>query len=435
MSKSEKISVLIVDDEQELLDLISMLIEEEFPNVEVKTALSGNKAISLIESGAVFDLILSDYNMIDGTGGDLYSFIKKNKLDWPFILISGGFLVDYPEFNDIELRGDAFFSKPFDEEVLFATIKQLLSLGKGECKSYLPIPKSIVLDHIDLLEKVFLKINEDKFVLIAKDTLLKEQLEVFISKGVDCFYLFKDDYKFFSVNLQKRLIDGKSSIEICDNSFKLVKEVAQTLGISPMVKEVTDKCIDSILDDLNQFADIKKRIDAFLELNSKVLSHSILTCYLGVSLIKRADWGNQKYYQSFCRASFLHDLFLSEEDFIVELKTVIDKSDPKFSIYEGHIAQCLKFIDKIWPEDQLVFELISRHHVLDNFNPIVGNLSGASLSLPSAYFIFSHHLSTSLISSRSFTIGAIQDFVRKFELRDHLSFRECVELSSTIWSK
>ena len=91
--------ILIVEDEIDLLDIFVGIVEDISDDYEVITASSGNKALSILKDVGSVDLIISDYNMDDGNGGILYNYSKENG-DPPFILISGGFIDDYPEFQD-----------------------------------------------------------------------------------------------------------------------------------------------------------------------------------------------------------------------------------------------------------------------------------------------------------------------------------------------
>jgi len=55
-------TVLVVDDEQDILDSLKSLLESSLPGVTCTTASSAQEAIKVMDAGPV-DLILCDYRM------------------------------------------------------------------------------------------------------------------------------------------------------------------------------------------------------------------------------------------------------------------------------------------------------------------------------------------------------------------------------------
>jgi CheY-like chemotaxis protein len=115
--------ILIVDDEEMLQDLLELILTAEF-DCDTTKASNGLEAIKLLESGADFDLIISDYKMPQANGGELCLFNMSHK-NLPFFLFSGGDLEDYPElskFKDTN-KYNCFFNKPFDEKQVVAATR------------------------------------------------------------------------------------------------------------------------------------------------------------------------------------------------------------------------------------------------------------------------------------------------------------------------
>jgi CheY-like chemotaxis protein len=69
-------SLLIVDDEQDMLELLRRSLEFEL-DCKVQTVLSGEKALQLLDAG-VFDLVLADIKMPAMNGLELLESIKKD---------------------------------------------------------------------------------------------------------------------------------------------------------------------------------------------------------------------------------------------------------------------------------------------------------------------------------------------------------------------
>jgi CheY-like chemotaxis protein len=82
-------SILIIDDEPDLLENIGLALEGE--NYQVLTAGNGLEALKILQSQTV-DLILADIAMPDMNGYQLYERVRQNR-DWvsiPFIWLPSG---------------------------------------------------------------------------------------------------------------------------------------------------------------------------------------------------------------------------------------------------------------------------------------------------------------------------------------------------------
>jgi two-component system response regulator PilR (NtrC family) len=107
-------SILIVDDEKSLLDLLSVVFKKE--GYGVKTASSGVQAREILEKEAV-DLVITDIKMPQTSGMDVLKFAKGLNPETPVILITA--------YGSIKQAIDAlkagaldYVVKPFDVEEL-----------------------------------------------------------------------------------------------------------------------------------------------------------------------------------------------------------------------------------------------------------------------------------------------------------------------------
>jgi DNA-binding NtrC family response regulator len=124
----KKLKILIVEDEDMLLELYENSILDAL-DCQIIKAINGQLAIGILKTSADFDLIISDYKMPSGTGGDLYNFNSTGH-NIPFILLSGGYLEDYPEFANFNKLNskNRFLNKPFKVAMLINEIKTIFSL-------------------------------------------------------------------------------------------------------------------------------------------------------------------------------------------------------------------------------------------------------------------------------------------------------------------
>ena len=122
MAKSEKLKLLVVDDERSVSELITTLMSDSF---DVLSALSGEQAIEIIkEHGHEICSIISDYKMTGMNGFELREQLPEAHKDIPFILISA-FISKEDALAALDAKVAAFLAKPFESnESIVSTIKK-----------------------------------------------------------------------------------------------------------------------------------------------------------------------------------------------------------------------------------------------------------------------------------------------------------------------
>ena len=106
ISKNE--SVLLIDDDKDILRLLSTILEKE--GYDIDSADSGKEGISLLNAKE-YGLVICDLQLPDIAGVDLYQKSLKMKLDTPFVFISG-YAVNKVVKSAIKSSA-GFLAKPF----------------------------------------------------------------------------------------------------------------------------------------------------------------------------------------------------------------------------------------------------------------------------------------------------------------------------------
>jgi two-component system response regulator PilR (NtrC family) len=119
--------VLIVDDEPDLLELLSLTLRRM--NLRTRTAPDLGTAHRLIRSEP-FDLCLTDMRLPDGNGLDLVAWIQQNRADLPVAVITAHGSVE-SAVRALKLGAFDFVSKPLDLGVLRKLIDNAIRLGAG----------------------------------------------------------------------------------------------------------------------------------------------------------------------------------------------------------------------------------------------------------------------------------------------------------------
>ncbi len=119
MTVKKDLTVLIIDDEPDILELM----EEEFKycGYSTMTAICGNDAIKVLDKESI-DIIVSDYKMPNGNGMVVLSHVNKMTKPPIFFFVSGQ--ADVSVEDALRAGARKFFSKPFDLDELIKEIER-----------------------------------------------------------------------------------------------------------------------------------------------------------------------------------------------------------------------------------------------------------------------------------------------------------------------
>src|SRR5215470_9954504 len=117
--------VLIVDDEPDLLELVSLTLSRM--NLQTRTASDVNTARRLLKAEQ-FDLCLTDMRLPDGDGLDLVAWIQENRSNVPVAVITAHGNVE-SAVRALKLGAFDFVSKPLDLSVLRKLVGSAIRLA------------------------------------------------------------------------------------------------------------------------------------------------------------------------------------------------------------------------------------------------------------------------------------------------------------------
>src|ERR1700722_8748596 len=123
--------VLVVDDEPDLLELVSLTLSRM--NLSTRTAPDLGTARRLLKNER-FDLCLTDMRLPDGDGLDLVAWIQENRPDVPVAVITAHGNVE-SAVRALKLGAFDFVSKPLDLGVLRKLVGSAIKLGRRDLSS------------------------------------------------------------------------------------------------------------------------------------------------------------------------------------------------------------------------------------------------------------------------------------------------------------
>ncbi len=127
MAAFDKISVLIVDDEPLIQNLVRTVLSNlGFTNVT--TANNGRKAQALL-SETTFDIIITDWRMNDIDGIDVVNFVRRSKKTplcrTPILMLTGN-TEDQYVLAAIDAGVNAYLLKPFTASELARRLRKII---------------------------------------------------------------------------------------------------------------------------------------------------------------------------------------------------------------------------------------------------------------------------------------------------------------------
>ena len=123
--------MLVVDDESNITDLVSMALRYE--GFEVETAATGRDAIRLVERFRP-ELVILDVMLPDVDGFAVTERLKSARVKVPILFLTARDAVE-DKVRGLTLGGDDYVTKPFSLEELVARVRVLLRRAGAEEES------------------------------------------------------------------------------------------------------------------------------------------------------------------------------------------------------------------------------------------------------------------------------------------------------------
>lgn len=182
---NEKLSILIVEDNQELCQFLKEVLSKDFHVLEASNGQEGYEQALL----SIPHIIISDVMMPVMDGLDMVKAIKENKeiCHIPIILLSAKSSLD-DRIKGLEYGIDDYIIKPFNTLYLKARITSLLNLRKQLQENY---RQSLLASRTSIIEVEMPTLSQPQ--LVPYDRMFIQQIIDFMEKNMDNAELTVDD--------------------------------------------------------------------------------------------------------------------------------------------------------------------------------------------------------------------------------------------------
>lgn len=315
-------NILFVDDNPEIRDLLifSLLSHVDF---KYKEAGNGRDAMALLNQ-ETFDLVISDLNMPNGGGHDVYRHIRTHKLKARLVVMGN---------EPIEKAGEIaqdphvlYLTKPFAFDDLQDLLSQLLGEDISQSpKDYIPVTLQFLkrIHHVE--PPLFIRINDHKFVRISNGPSVFDdtEFERYNHRGLKELFvevLMADSLitafakRAFSKDAWQEA--GTQNHDHIHINVDLVRSICRSMNWS---SEKMDQVLDSAkraLHIIRTQPNLSKVFQQFQKIEKWGLSdHAALILTMAAGLAETLGHSDVETIQKLTYAALLHDMTLSDSQY------------------------------------------------------------------------------------------------------------------------
>ncbi len=214
--------ILLVDDEADILEMLSYNLEKE--NFTVETASNGETALEMVQKEA-YDVVLLDI-MMDGLDGvetcrRLRSLPQGSN---PFVIFLTARAEEYSQIAGFDAGADDYIAKPVRPKVLVRKIQALLrrkSLERGPEQDN----QDFVIDDLRILKDEYLVFHNDESV-----PLRKKEFELLLFMAAQPGKVFSREVLLENVwGTNVHVVDRTIDVHVRKLREKIGKEYIQTV--------------------------------------------------------------------------------------------------------------------------------------------------------------------------------------------------------------
>lgn len=321
-------TVLLIDDSEDIRELLTFILSE-VGDFEYQQAANVKEAQSLLMTKKDFDLVVSDFNLPDGKGSDIYAKYQELKIKCPFIFVSGETLEAHPLVASQKIP---LIKKPFSVVEVQNTLLKLLK-ADAHLPKYIPVSLRLLELIKNVKTPLYIRINEEKFVQMTPAECIfdLEQVTRFKLKGVEHLYILQNTSEDFISEYRKKTFSQMAWDETqistlpehLSTHMEFLRKFSQELGLREDVAVAASTNIQKVL----QIAQKNSKLSPLLQLFHKIdrwgnSDHSSLLVILCHAILDKTPLMGPLAQRSLTFASMIHDVTLTDEEYHSKQKNI-----------------------------------------------------------------------------------------------------------------
>jgi putative nucleotidyltransferase with HDIG domain len=370
-----KHKVLLVEDDDFLRPELVRCLEDAGYEA---SGVGGGKDAKHLLSLHDFDAVVSDINMPEINGIQLFNWIKAHR-PMPVILMTG--FADLAETLDAHNCGAAaFLAKPFKRDELTRAVRAcfpVLSDASAPATCDLDDEfRGLSLDDFvsgsDIRFDIYVRLASDKYVKIAHSgqDITVDRIRAYKEKGIRSLYMTREDFKSY-VRFAVGLVGAVAGSDRVTQAKKanFLKHAAEILassffseGLDPGLVTDVKAVVGVSVDLLSDNADAIGVLDSLRSHADFVYAHSVAVTFYSVLIARTLGWSSAAILKRLALGAMLHDIGKKEIPRELLLKTRKDLSAIERATLESHTSRGADILGGIAGIPSDVAQIALEHH-------------------------------------------------------------------------
>lgn len=388
--------ILVVDDEADIRDIYEMVLTRAFP-LDVISAESGNQALKVIKERGLPSAIISDLKMPDGDGHFLYSAIRENGWEIPFVICSTDTNLLNKKFPDIY----GFVEKPNIMKPVVEIVTSIVA-RHTEPPKFIPVRIPLLLRWGTTSFDLYIRLNDSKIIKVinAGEAFTPLDATRFSSKGLHHLLITATDADEYLLSLEKNISLMMASestpsdmVPFTLESLASVERIANSLGWTPQVMEAARHAVALAIKAVAAEPYILKLMrqklsDPASRYSEHVSMLSLLTCGFCYQL----GWTSESAQMKLGLASLMHDLTVDESMYQDIMLWNLAASDnniktPEATKYRNHPGDAANLLLSMKNVPADVDQIILQHHEMKDGSGFPRGLNSSRITPMASLFI------------------------------------------------
>ncbi len=431
-----KSKIVYAEDNVDVREIFVLKIQM-ISDMEIVEMSCGNDAIEYIdENQDEIACVISDMNMDNGSGKDIYHFLYKKKIHIPFILISGehtSIIKEFTEFNSYN-SFNKVIDKPPGEGELEKALSFVDSLDVQKLhimdNSFIPFRLNLLTHGNISPEDIYLRMGPDKYIHLYRkgDKLTKEDILKYRDRDVQFVYVMKEVFESFvqkymvvMSNLIKQEEKGVSGekVSVHYKVHELVHKQLLNAGLTPEVMQVTKKAVDACITTIQNEPHLAKLMLKLVNKGDWLYEHSLMLSFLSSLILEKLEWSSKDTLYKVNIAALFNDIAISDGAMAKELELKFANANPDLikaedSQYYDHSIDSAQYIENFREIPPDSYSIIAQGHERPDGSGFPRGLQGTR-TFPLACVVNTAHAFLNEMYSRGFSQKAAIEAVRKME--------------------
>ncbi|HVK62600.1 MAG TPA: HD domain-containing phosphohydrolase [Bdellovibrionales bacterium] len=235
-----------------------------------------------------------------------------------------------------------------------------------------PIPIEEFLSRPQVLVDIFIRLSQNKFILIAKggQNTPREALEKYKAKNIDVLYIRIEDYhKLLLTTIQnaaavlgENKLSAASRFNVIHGALEAVYKEMKDVGFDEQTFSHAKLVNHATLSFVKESPNIMSIIEKFANLKSDELGHALMVSMVSVMIGIKHEWEKPATLEKLGLGGFLHDIGKTKLPTEVLKKRFDMMNRDEKTIYVSHVEVGVQTLAqaKSIPEDVLL--IVAQHH-------------------------------------------------------------------------